>query len=79
MKRTFASTTQYARIPISTHLTKHYKTPFPAINAHRRQEYVATDAVYSDILAVCGGDTQAQFFCGLESLTCDSFGMKTDK
>jgi hypothetical protein len=46
-KRTFAATTQYARIPMRTTLKKHYKSPFPAMNVHRRDEPVATDTVYS--------------------------------
>ena len=40
---------------------------------------MATDTDYPDTPAVYGGDTQAQFFYGLDSLTCDTFGMKTDK
>lgn len=48
---------QYARLPMSAHLTKHYKTSLPALNIHQRQEYIVTDTVYSDIPAVCGGDT----------------------
>ena len=36
IKKTFAATTQYARIPMSTHLTKHFNSPFPALNVQRR-------------------------------------------
>ncbi len=79
IKRTFAATTQYARIPMSTHLTRHFKAPFPAMNVHRRQEAVATDTIYADVPAVDCGHTQAQFYCGVDSLVCDAYGMKTDK
>ena len=79
IKRTFAATTQYVRIPMSTHLTRHFKSPFPALNIHRRQEAVATDTVYSDTPAIDCGDTEAQFYCGVDSLVCDAYGMKTDK
>ena len=79
IKHTFAATTQYARIPMSTHLTRHFKAPFPALNVHRRQEAVATDTVYADVPAVDCGHTQAQFYCGVDSLVCDAYGMKTDK
>ena len=48
IKQTFQNSTQFARIPMSTTLTKHYKSPFPANNVHRRNEPLATDTVYSD-------------------------------
>jgi hypothetical protein len=57
-KRTFAATTQYARSPMvsSPTLKKHFKSPFPAMNVHRRDEPVATtDTVYSDTPAVDSG------------------------
>ena len=79
IKRTFAATTQYARMPMSTHLTRHFKSHFPALNVKRCQESVATDTVYSDAPAVDCGHTQAQFYCGTSSLVCDAYGMKTDK
>ena len=64
---------------MSTHLTMHFKAPFPAMNVHRRQEAVATDTIYTDVPAVDYGHTQAQFYCGVDSLVCDAYGMKTDK
>ena len=79
VKRTFEKTTQYARIPMSTILKKHYKSPNPALNVHRRDEPVATDTVYSDTPAVDDGATSAQFFTGTKSLVSDIYGMKTDK
>ena len=64
---------------MSTYLQQHYKSPFPALNVHRRKEAVATDTVYSDISAVAPGATQARFFCGQQSHVCDIFEVKTDK
>lgn len=64
---------------MSTHLQRHFKSPFPAHNVPRRQEPIATDTVYSNTPAVHNGATYAQFFVGLESLVCDVFPMKTDK
>jgi hypothetical protein len=79
IKHTFRNTTQYARIPMSTFLRKHYKAPNPAFNVPRREEPVATDTVYSDTPAVDSGATSAQFYCGTESLVTDSYGMLSDK
>jgi hypothetical protein len=79
IQKTFENTTEYGRIPMSTHLKKHYKSPFPAFNVHRRDESVATDTVFSDTPAIDCGYTSAQFFCGLESLVCDIYGMQSDK
>ena len=79
IKKTFAATTQYARMPMSTHLTKHFKSPFPALNVQRRQKSVAIDTVYVDVPTIDSGFTQAQIYCGMESHVCDVYGMKTDK
>jgi hypothetical protein len=48
VKETFAHTTQYACMPMSTYLKRHFKSPYPALNVHCRNEPVATDTVYSD-------------------------------
>ena len=79
IKRTFACTTQYARMPMSTVLKKHYKSPFPALNVHRREEALATDTVYSDTPAVDSGVTIAQLFVGLTSTVCDVYPLKSEK
>ena len=64
IKRTFAATTQYARMPMSSVLQKHYKSPFPACNIRRRNQSVATDTVHSDTPAIDLGATSAQIFVG---------------
>ena len=78
VKLTFNHTTQYARTPISAILKKHYKSPFPALNVHRRDEPVATDTVYSDTPAIDNGSKIAQFFVGTKSMFTSVYGMKTD-
>jgi len=79
IKQTFEVTTQYARLPMSTLLKKRYKSPFPALNVHRRDEPVATDTIYSDTPAVDSGATIAQVFVGVESLVTDVYAIKTDR
>ena len=64
---------------MSSHLQRHYKSPFPALNVNRRQEDLATDTVYADTADIEHGHTAAQFFVGTTSLVSDVFGVKTDK
>ncbi len=68
IKCTFESTTQYARIPMSTILKKHFQSPNPALNVPCQNEPVATDTVYSDTPAIDSGVTTAQFFVGCDSM-----------
>ena len=63
---------------MSTVLKKH-KSPFPALNVHRREEALATDTVYFDTPAVDSGVTIAQLFVGLTSTVCDVYPLKTEK
>ena len=80
VKRTFNATTQYARsVSTSTHMKKAFRSPFPALNVHRRQEPVATDTVYSDEPAIDDGSMAAQLFIGRSSLVTDVYGVKTDQ
>ena len=52
IKRTFQATTQFARSGwIMGDIHKTYKAPFPAMNVLRRNEPVATDAVFADTLS----------------------------
>ena len=78
IKQTFAMTTQYACLPMSTLLKKCYKSPFPALNVHRRDEPIAKDTIYSNTLAIDSGATIAQVFIGMESLVTDVYAIKTD-
>ena len=79
IKKTFKATTQYGQIPQSTMMKKHFKSPFPALNVHRRNEDVATDVIYSDTPAVDSGATAAQVFVGCSTKVITAFGCKTDK
>jgi hypothetical protein len=79
VQKTFETTTQYSRMPMSTYLKRTYRSPFPALNVRRRNEPVATDTVYSSEPAVDNGSTAAQLFVGTESLLVDVYPMKTDK
>ena len=78
VKLTFKNTTQYAKQTISAIMKKHYKSPYPANNVHRRDEPVATDTVYSDTPAIDNGCKIAQFFVGTRSMFTDVYGMKSD-
>ena len=64
---------------MSTRLLKHFKSPFPACNVHRRAEPLATDTVYSDTPALGSGFKSAQLFVGTTSLVTDVYGMSTTK
>ena len=64
---------------MSTRLLKHYKSPFPACNVHRRNEPIATDTVYSDTPAIDSGCKCAQIFVGTKTMVTDVYGMKTEK
>jgi hypothetical protein len=79
IKKTFDKTTQYARMPASTILKKHFKSQFPALNVKRRDEPAATDTVYSGTPTIDGGETCAQNNFGTETLVTDVYGMKTDR
>ncbi len=79
IQQTFAVTTQYARLPMSTLLKKWYKSSFPALNVHRQDEPVAMDTIYSNSPAVDSGATIAQVFVGVESLVTDVYAIKTDR
>jgi len=70
---------QYACIPTSTILKKHFKLPNPALNVHQYNASIATDTVYSDTPAIHSGVTVAQFFVGCDSMVCDIYDIKTDK
>ena len=64
---------------MSTLLKKQYKSPFPGLNVHRRDEPVATDMIYSDTPTVDSGATIAHVFVGVESLVTDVYAIKTDR
>ena len=77
VKQTWESTTQYARITMSTILKKHYKSPNPALDVEHQAEPVATDTIYSDTPAVDSGAISAQVFVGTKSYVTDVYGVGT--
>jgi hypothetical protein len=79
IKKTYDATTQYAHIPMSTLLTKHFKSPHPALNVPRRQELLTTDTIFSDTPAVDSDVIKAQFYIGTKSLVSNVYGIKTEK
>jgi hypothetical protein len=78
VKRTFAKTTQYTRMPHSEFLQQHHKAQFPALNVLRRNKPVATDYIYLDTPAIDDGSTGAQFYVGTQTQVCDTYECKTD-
>ena len=80
IKKTFEATTQYARTAMTgMQLKNTFKSPFPALNVHRRNEPVATDSIYADVPAIDNGATIAQIFVGRKSLVTDIYAMKSEK
>ena len=79
IKKTWELTTQYARIPMSIILKKHYKASHPALNVRRRDEDIATDSVFSNMPAVDCGVKCTQFFIGRKTLVSDVYLLKSVK
>lgn len=81
IRKTFERTTQHASNVVSGHhIQQTIRSPYPALNRHRRSEPVATDTIYSETAAVnTGGQKHAQVYVGRKSLVIDVYGMKSDK
>ena len=80
IKDTFNVTTRHGTAPqTQDYIKKHFKSQNPVFNIPRRSEAVATDTIFSDTPAVDDGSTMAQFFCGHDTLVCDSYGIKSTK
>jgi hypothetical protein len=79
IKKTFDSTTQYARLPTGTVLKQAFKSPNPALNVVRRQEPVACNIVNSDIPAIDDDSLAAVLFVGKDTQVTDVYGIKSDK
>jgi hypothetical protein len=78
VKRTFAKTTQYARMPHSELLQRHHKAQFPALNVLHRNKPVTTNYINSDTPAIEDGCTGAQFYVGTQTQVRDAYGCKID-
>jgi hypothetical protein len=78
IKHTFDCTTRWACYSGHYPLRKHFKSRFPSLNVHQRQEAVASDTIFSDTPAVDNGSTCAQIFVGMDTLVTDAYGIKSD-
>lgn len=76
VKRTFAKTTQYARMPQGAVIQKRYKSSFPIINIFLRNKHVTPDTIFFDTSAIDSGATCAQIFVGCTSLLTNVYGIK---
>ena len=81
IRKTFENATQCAtNVVCGPHITQTIRSPYPALNIHRRHEDVMTDTVYAEVPAIdTGGQTMAQIFIGRSSHVCDVFGMTNEK
>ena len=73
IKNNFELSTQHAITPASSLLKKTYHSTFPAFNAKRRSQPVATDTLHFDTPAVENGSTCAQLFLGAKNLVADFY------
>jgi hypothetical protein len=77
IQKTFEHTNQYMRLPTGTFLLKKAsRSPHPALNIYRHNEDVASDIVYSDVLATFDSSTTAIIFFGTSSKVTDVHGIK---
>ena len=79
IKKTSEATTQWAKMPASTHLFKRYFTPHMFANYYRRNEVIASDTIFADVPAIGSGVTCAQIYCGMNSTVTDVFGLKKER
>ena len=77
IKRTFKYTTQNQVLPPSSFLRKRFQSPHPFMNVRRRNEFDATDMIYSNVKAHSTGVTTAHLFTGCTSKLLDGYGCKT--
>jgi hypothetical protein len=73
IKKAFTHTTQYARLPTGTTLKRTFMSPNPALNVTRRNEPVACDIVYSDVLAINNDSIAAALFVGTDNQVTDVY------
>ena len=80
IKDTFNVTTRHGTAPnTQDYIKKHFKSRNPVFSIPRCSEAVATDTIFSDTPAVDDGPTMDQFFCGIDTLICDAYGIKSTK
>ena len=81
IKDTFNVTTRHGTAPNTQddYIKKHFKPRNPVFSIPRCSEAVATDTIFSYTPAVDDGSTMAQYFCGHDTLVCDTYGIKSIK
>ena len=80
IKRTFEATTQLARTDTTGYaLRQTYRSPYPALNVHRRKEAVAMDTLKSETPCMMTGVKLAQLFVGCDTYLMDVFPLKSEK
>jgi hypothetical protein len=79
IEKTFMHTSQYARLPTGTTLSRAFKSPNPALNVTRCNEPVACDIVYANVPAIDDGSIAAVIFVGTDTQVTDVCGIKTGK
>jgi len=77
VQETYKNTTQYATNYVCLPMREHFKSHFPALNARRIHEVVATDTFFAAERAL-GGEKCAQLYVGKESIYTRIYGMKTE-
>ena len=60
-------------------MKKTYRLPFPALNAKRESESVATNTVFANTPTIDDCSKCAQVFIGAKTFVSDVYGMKSDK
>ena len=76
VRNTYKYSTQHCVLSSSSHLQKHFKSPDPLLNLHRRNEADATNQILSDTSAMDGGETSAHIFVGHDSKIVDVYKAK---
>ena len=80
VKKTFESTTQYARSGwITQHIYDTHKAPFPALNVRRCNVCVATNTIFADTPAGCSGVKAVQIFVGVDTKYVDLFPLANNR
>jgi hypothetical protein len=79
IQKSFKHTTQYARVPTGIMLKKTFSFPNPALDVFGRNEDVACDIVYSDVLAIFDGSTAVVIFVGTSTMVTDVYSIKCDR
>jgi hypothetical protein len=82
IQHTLDNTTQFAWLDSLLPMRKHFRSRFPAANASRLNEVVATDTYFSDTPALDegvrghGGTKKVQLFCGCQRLLTAVYPMQ---